>query len=152
MNSPNLDYSAATLTKKDYEALASFRYALRRFLHFSEEAAAGANLSSQQHQALLAIRGFPERDAVTVGELAERLQIRPNSAVGLVDRLVSRGLVERESNEGDRRKVLVRLTPQGEATLEELSTVHRDELRRTGPKLLALLESVAGKLENRRTV
>ncbi|MEO6753630.1 MAG: helix-turn-helix domain-containing protein, partial [Chthoniobacteraceae bacterium] len=77
------------LSKSQYEVLAAFRFALRRFLRFSEDAATAAGITPQQHQALLAIKGFPARDRVTVGELAERLQIRHHSAVGLIDRLVA---------------------------------------------------------------
>ena len=139
--------SSSPLSKKDYETLASFRYALRCFLHFSEEAAKETGLSGQQHQALLAIRGFPGRDSITVGELSERLQTRHHSAVGLVDRLVASGLVEREPNSEDRRSVLIKLTELGERTLETLSSAHREELRRTGPKLRALLQSIADQLE-----
>ncbi|HEY5232911.1 MAG TPA: MarR family transcriptional regulator [Verrucomicrobiae bacterium] len=83
------------LNKAQYETLAAFRYALRKFIHFSETAAQAAGITSQQHQVLLAIRGFPGRDQVTVSELAERLQLRHHSAVGLVDRLVIEKLVAR---------------------------------------------------------
>jgi len=137
----------APLTKNDYETLASFRYALRCFLRFSEEAAAQMGLSGQQHQALLAIRGFPGRDAITVGELAERLQVRHHSAVEMIDRLVAGHLVEREPNREDRRSVLIRLTQTGEQTLEALSTLHREELRNTGPKLRSLLQKLAESME-----
>ena len=78
------------LTKKHYETLAAWRHALRRFLHFSQEAARAAGIPPQQHQALLAIKGFPERDHTTIGELAERLHLKHHSAVGLVNRLVER--------------------------------------------------------------
>ena len=79
------------LTAADYERLAEFRYALRRFLVFSEEAAKGSGLTAQQHQALLAIKGFG-RSPITTGELAKRLAIRHHSAVGLIDRLVAKSL------------------------------------------------------------
>jgi len=134
--------SCRPLSKQDYVTLASFRYALRCFLRFSEDAATEAGLSTQQHQALLAIRGFPGRDSITVGELAERLQVRHHSAVGLIDRLVSCQLVEREPNSEDRRSVLIRLTETGERTLETLTKAHREELRRTGPKLRGLLQTL----------
>jgi DNA-binding MarR family transcriptional regulator len=127
------------ISKADYEILAAFRYALRQFLRFSEEAAETVGLTPQQHQALLAIRGFPGREQVTIGELAERLQIRHHSAVGLVDRLVAQKLVARESAGSDRRQVYVRLTPGGLSALEQLSAVHRAELRRIGPRLRQLL-------------
>ncbi len=134
------------ISKADYETLASFRYALRQFLRFSEEAAETVGLTPQQHQALLAIRGFPERDRVTVGELAERLQIRHHSAVGLVDRLVAQKMVTRELAEDDRRQVYVALTSHGLGILEQLSSVHRAELRRIGPQLTRLLTQL-GTLE-----
>ena len=75
------------IVKADYEALAAFRHALREFLDFSQEAARRAGLTPQQHQALLAIKGYPGREVVTVSELAERLLLRHHSAVGLLDRL-----------------------------------------------------------------
>jgi len=131
------------LKKEDYEMLAAFRYALRQFLRFSEEAAATAGLSPQQHQALLAIKGYPGRDYVSVGELAERLQIRHHSAVGLVDRLVADGLVVRQTDPEDRRRVCVKLTGAGESRLEALSTAHHEEIRRMGPKLSAILDQLA---------
>ncbi len=127
------------VTKAEYEALAGFRYALRLFLRFSEEAALAAGLTPQQQQALLAIQGYPSRDYVTVGELAERLQVRHHSAVGLVDRLVTQGLAVRRGGDTDRRQVYVQLTEQGMVMLERLSAVHREELLRIGPALAALL-------------
>jgi DNA-binding MarR family transcriptional regulator len=127
------------LSKAEYELLAAFRYALRQFLRFSEEAARAVGIEPQQHQALLAIKGYPERDRITISELAEQLQIKHHSAVGLADRLVANGLVARESDAGDRRQVYLTLTPHGEALLEQLAAVHKDELRRLGPELHALL-------------
>ena len=132
------------VTKEHYETLAEFRYALRKFLRFSENAAHDAGLTPQQHQAMLAIKGFPGRDRVNVGELAERLQILHHSAVGLVDRLVARKYLRRATNENDRRQVNLSLTPQGEAVLETLSAMHREQLRRAGPQINRLLESLQG--------
>jgi len=127
------------LIKSEYETLAAFRYALRRFIRFSEEAAQAAGITAQQYQALLAIKGFPSRDKVTVGELAERLQLRHHSAVGLIDRLVAEKLVVREPSVEDRRQVLVQLTSRGEAVLEKLASVHREQLKRIGPEISQLL-------------
>lgn len=138
------------MDKKDYIALARFRHALREFLHFSEEAARSVHLTPQQHQALLAIRGFPERDEVTIGELANSLQIRPHSAVGLVDRLVSHDLVQRLHREGDRRQVYVALTPKGSDILDQLSAAHRAELSRLGEHLVALLPNQEGNALDRK--
>ncbi len=142
-NRVNLDMSSP-ISKEEYETLAAFRYALRQFLRFSEEAANHIGVPPHQYQALLAIKGFPERDYVTIGELAERLQIRHHSAVELVDRLVDQGLVTRERGQ-DRRSVYVRLTPQGGGVLQQLAATHREELRRIGPELRALLERLDGR-------
>lgn len=132
----------AELKKTDYEALAAWRYALRQFFSFSENLAAREGLAPQQHQALLSIKGFPGRDCVTVGELAERLQIKHHSAVGLVDRLVIEKLVSREQSEEDRRKVVVSLTARGEQVLAKLSVAHRQELRRLRPGFRKLLDQI----------
>jgi DNA-binding MarR family transcriptional regulator len=134
--------SPVTIAKEHYELLASLRYRLRRFLQFSGEAAAAAGLTPQQHQALLAIKGFPGRDRVSVGELAERLHVKHHSAVGLVDRLVSRQLVRRIPSEADRRRVEIGVTAKGEALLRRLSAVHLTELREQGPELRRLLKLI----------
>ena len=130
------------LRKGQFETLASFRYALRRFLHFSEDAAQAAGITPQQHQALLAIKGFPGRDQMTIGELAERLQLRHHSAVGLVDRLVAEKLVTRVPGQEDRRQVWIQITSEGEKTLGTLAAIHREQLRRMGPELTQLLEKL----------
>src|SRR4051794_31795633 len=107
-----------SLSKADYDTLAEFRFALRKFLLFSENAAAGEGLSPQHHQALLAIKGYPGREEVTIGELAARLQLRHHSVVGLVKRLESEGLVQRASDDEDRRRVMLTLSSRGETILE----------------------------------
>ena len=132
-----------TVTQSEYQALASLRYALRQFLHFSEEAAVEAGLTPQQHQALLAIKGFGEA-RLTIGELAERLQLRHHSAVGLANRLVGQGLARRKRGETDRRQVFLLLTARGEAVLAKLSAAHKQELRRIGPEFKLLFESLRG--------
>ncbi len=98
------------LSKTEYEVLAEFRFALRRFTRFSDSALEEVGLTPQQHQALLAIRGFPGREQVTIGELAERLQIKHHSAVGLVNRLEAEGLIDRSTAPHDRRMVFISLT------------------------------------------
>ena len=133
----------ARITKSEYETLAAFRYSLRKFLHFSEEAAQSVGLAPQQHQALLSIKGFPGRDKNTITELAEQLQIRHHSAVGLADRLMAQGLLVREQSPTDRRQVYVMLSSKGLAILEQLSAVHKEELRRVLPGLRQLVEQLA---------
>jgi DNA-binding MarR family transcriptional regulator len=115
------------LTDRDYRALARFRHALRVFLRFSEEAARAEGLTPAQHQLLLAIRGHP--GAPSVLDLAEVLQTRSNSVVGLLDRAEAAGLTESSADPADGRRRLVSLTPEGAAVLERLSGRHRAELR-----------------------
>lgn len=129
------------LNKTEYELLATFRYTLRKFLRFSEEAARTLGLEPQQHQALLAVKGFPGRERITIGELAERLQIRHHSAVGLINRLVDLDLLVREGS-ADRRQVYIALTLHGETVLEQLTTVHKAELARLGPELQRVLNQL----------
>src|SRR4029077_10939802 len=109
------------LSHSDYCALATFRYELRRFLRFSEEAARAIGLEPRQHQLLLAVRGMPAGVAATVGALAERLQLRHHSAVELVDGGEARRLVRRPPYRADRRRVIVHLTPAGARLLRRLS-------------------------------
>lgn len=130
----------ASIKQSEYEALASFRYSLRQFLRFSEDAARELGLTPHQHQALLAIKGFPSGQRITIGELAKRLQTRHNSAVELVNRLVAEKLVTREISKQDHRQVYVTLTEHGSNLLEQLSAVHKQELQRISPQLNQLLE------------
>ena len=132
----------ARLTKRHFEMLAEVRYALRRFLRFGEDAARKAGLTPQQHQLLLAVKGFPGRDWATVGELAERLQLRHHSAVGLVDRAEQLGLIHRKPDPDDRRVVRISLTAAGDRALARLTGLHLVELKLLGPKL-ALVANLA---------
>jgi DNA-binding MarR family transcriptional regulator len=120
-----------------YEALAAFRRALREFVAFSEAAAQTAGLTPQQHQAILAIRA--RRMPTSIGDLADDLAIRPNSAHDLVGRLVKSDLVDRAVAADDHRRIDLRLTAKAEAILASLSVAHLDELRRRKPLLTALL-------------
>jgi DNA-binding MarR family transcriptional regulator len=119
-----------------FQALAEFRYQIRRFLNFSERAARRAGLEPQQHQALLALKGLPVGRRPTIGFLAERMQIKHHSAVELVNRLALQGLIRRSRCKTDRREVLVELTRQGERLLTRLAHAHREELRSAGAALL----------------
>ena len=130
---------ALELAPHDYEILAEFRYLLMRFAAFSEEAAHTAGLAPRQHQALLAIKGYPGGIEATVGDLAQRLGIRHHSTVGLVDRLASRGYLARREDPHDRRRTLLSLTVSGEQALAGLAAAHQRELRRVAPLLKSLL-------------
>ena len=123
----------------DYQALADFRYEIRRFLNFSERLAHAAGVEPQQHQALLAIKGLPAHRVATIGVLAERLLIQHHSAVELVNRLEAGGYVRRERAQDDRREVLLALTAKGEKVLAELALHHHDELRSAASSLVAAL-------------
>lgn len=129
------------LTAGDYAALADFRYALRRFQAFSEAQAVAAGLTPQQHQALLAIKAAPI-DGATVGYLAERLILKPHSASGLVDRMVSLGLLMRLASPSDKRIALLHLTAKADELLYDLTASHSAELRQVRPVLIEILEKV----------
>jgi DNA-binding MarR family transcriptional regulator len=123
------------LATRDYAELAAFRRALREFLRFSETAAAEAGLTSRHYQAMLFLRASAGEKAVTIADLAQELLIKHNSAVELVDRLVSERLVGRAVSRTDRRKVELGLTARGRAVLAKLAAMHRAELARIGPAL-----------------
>jgi len=124
----------------DYRALADFRYQIRLFLAYSERAARAAGLEPQQHQLMLALKGFPGGARPRIADLAERLQIAHHSTVELADRLSAAGYIRRARHVADRREVLLELTPKGERILHELSLHHAEELRCRGPALVAALE------------
>jgi DNA-binding MarR family transcriptional regulator len=121
--------SARKLTKVDFETLADFRYQLRRFLRFSEQATHRHAVTPLQYSLLLQIKGFPGREWATVVELAERLQARHHGVVSLVSRCEAAGWVERRTSESDRRCVEVRLTPAGDDCVARLARLHHDELQ-----------------------
>jgi DNA-binding MarR family transcriptional regulator len=131
---------AGSISDEDYRALAAFRHALRRFLAFSEEAAREVGLAPQQHQALLAIKGHAAGADVTVGDIAEHLLIRHNSAVELVNRLVRSKLVRKTAAKDDKRRVIVELTPRAETLLRNLSAIHLTELKRSAATLADMVQ------------
>jgi DNA-binding MarR family transcriptional regulator len=126
----------------DYRALARFRFELRKFLAIREEAAARVGLTSQHHQALLAIKGFGTDSALAVGELAGYLLLRHHTVVELADRLANLGLVQRSPDPGDGRRVLIRLTEEGERRLRSLSEIHAEELGAIGDTLGDVVKSL----------
>ena len=132
------------LKSREFQALAEFRYQIRRFLRFSEDQARASGIEAQQHQLLLAIKGLPRGVKPTIGELASRMLIRHHSAVELVNRLAEHGAVRRVSAEEDHREFYVRLTKKGETILHNLSVAHHDELRAGGPELMKALSKVLG--------
>jgi DNA-binding MarR family transcriptional regulator len=126
----------------DFKAMAELRYQIRRFLRFSENAAREAGIEPQQHQLLLSVRGLPDNVKPTVGVLAERMQLQHHSTVELIDRLAERGFLCRLRATDDRRKVLVKLTHDGEEFLNKLSLHHVQELQSTGPKFVKILQTL----------
>jgi len=131
------------LETSEYRKLEEFRFQIRRFLGFSEGAARDSGIEPQQHQALLALKGMPQDWVPTIGHLADRLLLKHHSAVGLVDRLETLGLVTRQPSPDDARQVLLRLSAKGERILHRLSLTHHKELEETGPKLVAALRSIS---------
>jgi DNA-binding MarR family transcriptional regulator len=136
------------LTLLDYQALAEFRYQIRKFLHFSEKAVQSAGLERGQYQLMLTIKGIPEGVRPRIRELANRLQIQHHSAVELINRLERGGYVRRERALDDRREVLLALTAKGERVLGELALHHHAELRSAAPSLVAALQRVTPEKES----
>jgi DNA-binding MarR family transcriptional regulator len=130
------------LTLADYRALGAFRHAVRRFLAFSEAGAVAQAITPQQHQALLAIKAHDGEEAMSVSELASCLLIKTHSAVGMVARLVDRGLVVRMASERDRRRIQLTLTRAGERILETISRKNLGQLKSTMPVFTDLLDAL----------
>jgi DNA-binding MarR family transcriptional regulator len=130
------------LSDEEYRRLFAFRSSLRRFLHWSEEAAQAHDVTPAQHQLLLAIAGSDAREGPTVGELADALLLKHHSVVGLIDRAAAAGLVRRTADGHDHRVVRLSLTAQGRRRLDALSRAHLEELQRFAPALEALLRSL----------
>ena len=122
--------------------LAEFRFELRCFLHFSECAALKAGLQPQQHQLLLQVAGAPETTAVTIAYAAERLGLKHNSTVELLDRSVCEGLLMRTSDPVDRRRMLLRVTRKGRQILGRLAGDHSRELNEMAPRLERVLKNI----------
>jgi DNA-binding MarR family transcriptional regulator len=118
------------LSARDYRTLAAFRHRLREFLAFSEGAARAAGLTPNQHQLLLAVRGFPGPGAPSISDAAEALRLQLHSTTELVGRAVDDGLVERRRDPDDARRVLLALTEAGDGKLAALTGLHRTELQR----------------------
>jgi DNA-binding MarR family transcriptional regulator len=136
----------------DYATLADLRYQIRRFSRVREVAARAAGIEPQQYLLLLQVKGLEGREATTIGALAERLQIHHHSVVQLVDRLVTRGMVERRRDRRDRREVVVCLRPSGENLLSRLACYSVDELTTEGPQLVSSLQRLVVQSVRRSTV
>lgn len=141
MKKTAVERSTGDLSKAEFEALAHFRYQLRRFLRFSEEVTRKQGVTPLQYQLMLQIKGFPGREWASVGELAERLQAKHHGVVSLISRCEAAGLVLRRLSRGDLRLVEVELTPKGEKVLQKLAQLHRAEHlslgKLSGPDLAA---------------
>lgn len=140
---PTREADKQQLTKADYETLAAFRAAMRKFVRFTEEGARSVGVTPQQHQVLLCIMGQPARDWALVGDIAESLQIKHHAAVGLVDRCAAAGLVVRKHDTEDRRHVKVELTSEGAALLNRLSIRNWRELNQLRTNLYNVIQSLS---------
>jgi DNA-binding MarR family transcriptional regulator len=128
------------LLPDDYHALASFRYAMRKFLRFSRRALAEeARLSPEQYEALLALKAFSDETGLSISDLSERLQVKPHTAVSLVDKLEGLHFVRRVQGTADRRQVFVTLTPAGSRVLARVALLHRREMRLRSPEMIEAL-------------
>jgi DNA-binding MarR family transcriptional regulator len=136
--------------KKKLLAVAEFRHHLRAFLRFSEVAAEEAGLRAQQYQ-LLQVVGAAEDEAPTIAYVANRLFLRHNSVVELVDRTEQQGLLEREVDGNDHRRILLHLTKRGEELLAALVVVHMEQLKQWGPQMIDVLRRVTGEADGTGT-
>lgn len=128
------------LLPDDYEALANFRYAMRKFLNFSRRAlAAEAGLTPEQYEALLALKAFGGPNGMTIRQLSERLQVKHHTVVSLVDKLERSRFVRREPGVDDRRTVYVSLTTAGSRVLAKVAVLHRREMRVRSPEMIEAL-------------
>jgi len=130
------------LDDEDYRRQADFRYAIRRFSAYSERQAHAAGITPQQHLLLLMLRGHPSFPIVTVGDVADRLQIRHHSASLLIERAVQRGLLARGEDPTDRRKALISLTDRGAEILEQITMANRRELQGLDAEVFGLRTSL----------
>ena len=129
-----------TLQAKDYAALGAFRYAMRKFLRVIKDVlAARAKLTTEQYEALLAIKSSSGVDGVTVGEISEQLQVKHHTAVSLLDRLEARKLATRKRATADKRNVNVQLTKAGASLLARLAAIHHRELQQRTPEIIDAL-------------
>lgn len=134
--------SATTISVEQFRKLAEFRFQLRKFLQFSHAAAEGRGIRPQQYQLLLCVHGMlPELDP-TIANIAARMMLKHNSAVELVDRTIGQGLLRRTPDPTDHRRILLRVTSQGERILASLADYHLQELEQTGPELIRALRRV----------
>jgi len=127
---------------QDVQALAEFRYHIRRFLRASEQLLKAAGLKPQQYQLMLHVKASTGGQPPTISYVADRLQIQHHSTVELADRLAGKSLIRRKRAGEDRRQVILELTPKGEKVLRELAMYHREELRSNGPGLVGALKRV----------
>ncbi len=136
------DSRAPRLDVARLRRLADFRFRLRCFLHVSQAAAEEMGLRSQQYQLLLCLGGMPEGMTPTIANVAARMLLKHNSAVELVDRSVEQGLLRRSGDEADHRRILLRVTPEGERMLALLAEFHTRELEQSGPELVRALNRI----------
>ena len=129
-------------SRLNYPAIAGFRYAIRRFLNFSADAARDAGLEPQQYQLLLALKGLPPTETPTIGALAAKMLIRHHSAVELINRLEAHRLIRRSHNPSVRREVLLQLTARGERMVQKIASDHWAELQTAGRELIVTLENI----------
>ncbi|GAA1253270.1 MarR family transcriptional regulator [Kitasatospora nipponensis] len=90
------------------QVVALFAAINRRYTRESERAAGAHELTALQAKALLAVQ-----QPVPMRRVAELLHAEPSNVTAIVDRLESRGLVERHADPGDRRVKLVAATAAG---------------------------------------
>ena len=138
------------ITERDFQRLLELRTSLRRFLRWSEAQALGAGMTSAQHQVLLAVRGHPDPEGPTIGDIARYMVLRPHSAVGLIDRTATAGLVQRVPDPRRPGTVRVKLTSTGTERLNQLTSLHLEELSALAPSMESLWSGIRGEVQAAR--
>jgi DNA-binding MarR family transcriptional regulator len=142
LSSPSARKGEGDFSRADFQRLAEFRFQLRRFLHFSNLAAEEAGLRPQQYQLLQCVSGMPDELEPTIAQVAARMLLKHNSAVELVDRTIEQGFLRRTPDPTDHRRILLRLTAEGEGVMASLAAYHLEELEQAGPELIRALKRV----------
>lgn len=121
--------------REDHARIKLWRSSVQGFLHGSKEILKRHGVSTRGYHSLLEIWAAPSDVGLAVGDLAELIHVRHNTAVGVVDELCRLELTVRKRLANDRRVVLVQLTGAGRDVLAQLVREHIDELDKISANL-----------------
>lgn len=119
----------AHLTERHFAGLLAVRSGIAAFERLGEREARAIGATHAQHHVMLSLRGHTDPGGPTVKDVARALGVSSPSAVELIARMVSAGLLQRHSDPGDARVTRLRLTELGERLMHQLSEGHLPRLR-----------------------